>query len=217
MEWFNGKDAQLQKAIDLDSPRGVEEAVRAGADSNAKGQHDITPLMYAVGHFRKAAYKALLYLGADTAQRDAEGDNAITLAVDAYQRDPDFLLLAIHAGGDPNTRRADNDPILIRFINERNLPAIRMMKEAGADIDARNRSHRPLIVYAGLIEFWDVVWCLLELGARFDYADEPFTMTETFNSPKVTPPDSPLYPPKVKVWQFLRDHGVRVPASPGGR
>jgi hypothetical protein len=38
-------------------------------------------------------------------------------------------------GGDPNTTRPDGDPIIIRFINDRNLEGLRMMKEHGANLD----------------------------------------------------------------------------------
>ena len=57
-----------------------------------------------------------------------------------------------------------------------------------------------------------MAWCLLELGAKYDYeatlacSNEPFACAETFPAP-----DSPIYPYKKKVWQFLKDHGIAVP------
>src|SRR5207302_943583 len=98
------------------------------------------------------AYTRLLQIHADTAQRDDEKDNAMTLATQAYAKDPDYLLLALQANGDPNTRGPDNDPIIMRFVADRNLDAIRMMKAKGADIDVRGRTNRPLIITAGLAE-----------------------------------------------------------------
>lgn len=213
MEWFNGKDAAfaLQEAIDSDSPAAVAATVRAGASVNAKGLRGVTPLEYAICHFRKNAYAELLRQHANTAQRDDEGDNAMTLATNAFAKDRDYLLLALRAGGDSNTLRPDKDPIIIRFINDRNVEAIRLMKQNGADIDIRGRTNRPLIITAGLMEYWDVVWCLLELGARFDYEGEPITMERIFKPSDSTPPDSPLWPFKVKSWKFLREHGVQLP------
>lgn len=211
MDWFTGRNLVLQNAIDADDPAAVEAAIRAGAQVNAKGVHGVTPLEYAIGHFRKQAYQELLKLKADTAQRDDEKDNAMTLAVQAYAKDPDYLKLALEAGGDPNTRRPDNDPIIVRFINDRNLEAIRLMKKAGADLNIRNRADRPLVIYAGIIEYWDVVWCFLELGADYQYPNEPIGWKEIFNRPKVTPPDSPLRPYKVKAWKFLRERGIALP------
>ena len=213
MDWFHGKDLELQKAMDADNAAAVEAAVRAGANVNAKGVHGVTPLEYAIGHFRKQAYTQLLQLHANTAQRDDEGDNAMTLATQAFAKDQDYLLLALQAGGDPNTRRPNNDPIIMRFVADRNLDAIRMMKSRGADIDIRERTDRPLVISAALVEYWDVVWCLLELGARFDYKDDPITMKDILRPKKTTPtpPDSPLWPYKVKSWQFMRQHGLALP------
>ena len=217
MDWFQGKDLALQKALDADNPAAVDAAIQAGANLNARGVHGVTPLGYAIGHSSKRAYTRLLQLRADTAKRDDEKDNAMTLATQAYAKDPDYLLLALQAGGDPNTRRADNDPIIIRFVNDRNLDAVRMMKTNGADINIRDRGNDPIIITAGLMEYWDVVWCLLELGARFDYKGDPFTMQDIFKPRKstATPPDSPLWPYKVKSWKFMRQHGLALADLPG--
>ena len=211
MSWFTGSDEALEKAIDVDSPVAVQSAIKAGANVNAKGKLGVSLLEYAIGHNSKRCFQELLRLGADPEQRDDEGDNAVTLAAIAFSKDRDYLILAIKAGGDPNTRRPDRDPILVRFINDRNIEAIRMMKELGADLDLRSRTDSPLLIDAGTIEYWDVVWTMLELGAKYDYKNEPFGWPEVFNKPKVTPPDSPLWPFKVKSWKFLKDHGVAVP------
>jgi ankyrin repeat protein len=217
MDWFYGKDLALQKAMDAENPAAVDAAVQAGANVNARGLHGVTPLEYAIGHFSKRAYTRLLQLHADTAQRDDEKDNAMTLAARAYAKDPDYLLLALQAGGDPNTRRPDNDPIIMRFVADRNLDAIRMMNAKGANINIRDRGNDPIIVSAALVEYWDVVWCLLDLGAKFDYKDDPITMQDIFRPRPVspTPPDSPLWPYKVRSWRFMRQHGLALPDLPG--
>src|SRR5262249_24559626 len=100
---------------------------------------------------------------------------------------------------------------------DRNLDAIRMMGAKGANIDIRDRGNDPIIITAGLMEYWDVVWCLLELGARFDYTNEQVTMEQLFKPRKSTPtpPDSPLWPYKVKSWKFMRQHGLALPDLPG--
>ena len=217
MDWFQGKDLALQKAIDADNAAAVGGAVQAGANVNARGLHGVTPLEYAIGHFSKQAYTRLLQLHADTALRDDEKDNAMTLATQAYAKDPDYLLLALQAGGDPNTRRPNDDPIIMRFVADRNLDAIRMMKAKGADIDIRDRGNDPIIISAALTEYWDVVWCLLDLGAKFDYKGDPYTMQIIFRPREATatPPDSPLWPYKVKSWRFMRQHGLPLPDLPG--
>lgn len=213
MDEFTGKDLALQKAIDADSAEQVTAALRAGAGVNAKGAHGVTPLEYAIGHFKKAAFAELLRHHANPNQRDDEKDNAVTLAASAFARDPSYLLLVLKAGGDPNTRRPDNDPVLVRFIHDRNLEGIRTMKANGADLDLPDRNNDPMILVAGVVEYWDVVWCLLELGARYNYPESRYSWPKNFSDPRVTPPDSPLYSSKVKVWRFLKEHGVQVPKT----
>ena len=210
MDWFAGKDQVWESAIASDSAQAVDAAIRDGADVNATGVRGVTPLMYAVGHSKKNAYAALLAKGAHLDTRDEEGDNAVTLAVSAYAKDPSYLTLALDAGSDPNTLRSDDDPVLVRFVNDRNLDAIRMMHRFKADINARTRTGEALIIHAGLLEYWDVVECLLQLGARFDYSGEPFTVQDIFSDARVTPPDSPLFPHKVRVAKFLRERGVVI-------
>jgi uncharacterized protein len=215
MSWFTGKDGLLEAAIDADNGSQVEESVRAGANVNAKGLHGVTPLEYAIDHLHKNAYQALLRLGADPSLRDDRKENATTLATGSFARDPDYLLGALRAGADPNTRRPDGDPIIVRFLNDRNLDAITVMSQHGADLDLRNRSGDPLVISAAIVEFWDVVWRLLQLGAKYDYTHEPFSWAQILNRPKVTPPDSPLWPYKVRTWTFLHERGISLPSLPG--
>ncbi len=211
VDWFIGIDSPLQNALDEDSVPKLRAALRAGARVNAKGKFAVTPLEYAVGHFGKQTYIELLRQHADPNQKDQEGDNAVTLAVRAYAKDPEYLVLALKSGGDPNTRKADDDPILASFIASHNVEAIKLLASLGADIDARGRDASPLVVDAALTEDWDVVWCLLELGAKYDYSSERHSVQSGFRNPRATPPDSPLYKYKAQSWRFLTAHGVALP------
>ena len=73
MDWFAGKNAALERAIDLDNVDQLRKAIAGGAEINAKGRGGVTPLEYALGHFKKATYKALLDLHADSNQRTPKG------------------------------------------------------------------------------------------------------------------------------------------------
>jgi len=201
----------LEQAIIQDSPEGIVKAIRAGANPNFRGLHGITPLVMAVGRQKKQAVAELLRQGADTSVRDVEGDNAVTLAVPAYKRDPQMLDMLLNAGADPNTLFKSGYPIIMYFLHKHDLNAIRYLYGKGANIDACERSGRPLIIVEGIIEDWDSVWTLLELGAEFDYPNEPCIWHDIFSTPNDTPPDSSLWPFKVKVWKFLRQHGQPVP------
>lgn len=90
------------------------------------------------------------------------------------------------------------------------------MKVLGADMNALSRSRPPLVPDAALGSDWDVVWCLLELGAKYDPPPGP---PENNLGPMLADPspapDSPIHRYKVKVRDFLRAKGVRTPPLPG--
>lgn len=211
---FTGPNVALERAIEADDPAAVEAAIAAGADANAHGAHGVTPLAFAVGTARVRAAQALVRHRADPNVKDVEGDNAVTLAVNAYARDPALLRLVLDAGGDPNTRRRDGSPVIVRFGNDRDLAAITMLHERGADIDIVDDG-QPLAVGYAISEDWDVVWHLIELGARLDTPKVREGMMFAFKNPGFPSPDSPLYPAKVKVWQRLKGLGLN-PTPPMG-
>jgi uncharacterized protein len=215
MKYFQGNDAEkmLEQALEQDSAEGVVKAIKAGANPNTRGLYGVTPLEMAVGKFKKQVVAELLRQGADTSVRDVEGDNAVTIAVRAYKRDPQLLDMLLNAGADPNTLLNDDDPIIVQFLADHDLNAIRYLHGKGANIDARERTGDPLIMSEGVTKDWDSVWTLLKLGAKFNYPNERYTWPKIFSNPTVTPPDSTLWPFKVKSWKFLKQHGQPVPAK----
>ncbi len=188
-KYFQGSDAEkmLEQAIRQDSAEGIVKAIKAGANPNTRGLYGVTPLEMAVGDLRKNAVAELLRQGVDMNVRDVERNNAITWAVVAYKRDPQILDMLLDAGADPNTLRADGDPIIVRFLADHDLNAIRYLHGKGANIDARDRSNDPLIIKEGIGQDWDSVWTLLELGAKFYYPNHPFTWGDIFSRPSHTP------------------------------
>ena len=211
MMYFQETAKLLEQSIEHDDAIGVAKAIKAGENPNTQGLHGVTPLIMAVGKLKKQAVAELLRHGASTEQRDIEGDNAVTLAIRAYKKEPQLLDMVLKAGGNPNTLFPNSDPVIVRFLNDYNFDAVRYLKKAGADIDARNRSGDPLVISYGISEDWDAVWTLLDLGAQYNYPQEAFTWQDIFSTPDTTPPDSPLWPYKVKVWKFLKQNGQSVP------
>ena len=192
---FTGSDTALERAIEADDPAAVDAAITAGANPNVRGAHGVTPLEFAVGTFRKRAAQALVRHRADPNLKDAEGDSAVTLAVAAYARDPSLLDLVLDAGGDPNTRRSDGSPVIVRFGNDRDLAALTMLHARGADIDAVDDG-QPLLVSYATSEDWDVVWHLIELGARLDTPQAREGMIFAFKNPGFPSPTARSIPPR---------------------
>ena len=211
MAWFSGKDAALEQAIDADNAAGVQSSVRAGADVNARGRVGVTPLEYAIGHFKLHAYQALLSLKANPNQRDNEGDNAMTLARRAFRKDPSYLKLALEAGGDPNTRDTSNDPIMENFFPHSNIVGIKLLYQHGADLNAVDRNQAPLVILATENQYWTSAWTLLQLGARYDYNGVRGNIGSGFQNTEVLDPKGTYFADRRRCWQFLHSKGVKLP------
>ncbi len=63
--YFNGPEAELEVAILADDRAAIATALRAGANINARGIHNITPLMMAVDRLKRHAVAELLARGAN--------------------------------------------------------------------------------------------------------------------------------------------------------
>ena len=113
---FSGTEAVLERAITADNPEAVAAALAGGASVNGRGAHEVTPLEFAIGFMHKRAAAELIRHQADPDLKDAAGDSAVTLAVNGYTRDPELLRMVLDAGGDPNTLRADGNPVMYRFL-----------------------------------------------------------------------------------------------------
>lgn len=211
---FEGRNAVLEQAIIADDPQGIAAAIAGGADANATGALGVTPLAFAVGTGKGKAARALIGAGADPNVKDADGDTAVTLAVNRYALNPDLLELVLDAGGNPNAVRPDGDPVIVRFLNGANLEAISLMHARGADIDAIANG-QPLVVFAAYGADWDVVWHLITLGADLSGVQAQAGLVEAFKVPGATLPDSPLWDAKVQVYEHLRSLGLD-PVPPAG-
>ncbi len=208
----SGAQQRLELAVRMNDAQAIRQALLAGAQVNARGRKDATALMIAVDAQADRAVDALTAQGADPNLRATDGVTAVHLAVENHGTRPNgrhILEAVMRAGGDPNTRGPDRDPVLTRFTADRDLDDIRWFKSLGADLDALTRSERPLIADTALAQDWDVVWCLIELGAKYDYERSPDALSRSLRS-SYPSADSPLYPFKVKVWTFLKDKGIAV-------
>ncbi len=203
---FSGANAALEEAIMADDPAAVNTALSGGADANALGAVGVTPLAFAIGTGKERAARALIAAGANPNVEDDEGDTAVTLAVNRYAQQPELLRMVLDAGGNPNQQRPDGDPVIVRFINGADLDAITLMQSKGADMSAI-ANQQPLVVFAAYGADWDVVWHLITLGADLEDPKAREGLVESFKVPGATLPDSPLYPAKVKVYEYLRKLG----------
>ena len=209
----SGIQQQLEVAIRSNDPAAVARIVSAGAQVNARGKHDVTPLMIAVDAQAPNAVAALLHAGACAGSKASDGAGAVHLAVENHAATPNghaILEMIMKSGADPNTLRPDGDPVIMRFIYDNDLDDLRWFKSLGANVDIQARTGRPLIADVAFAQHWDAVWCLIELGAKYDYEQTLYPLSEALNSSYGSAPDSMLRPYKLKVWQFLKDRGIAI-------
>lgn len=216
--WFGPAEAALEAAIFADDAQAVAAALAAGANLNARGKWQATPLIAAADMLKEQAALALLKAGANPNLKAEDGTSAVSLAVANYRQAPALLKAVLDAGGDPNTRRPGGEPVIVRFVNDHDCDHMRMMKERGADLNALTRTKTPIILSASLSGDWDSVWCLLQLGAQYDYPPGPpeNNLVQRLSNP-YPGTDSPVYPYKVKVRDFLRAKGLPAPDLPGDK
>ena len=206
----NAAERALETAINNADAQGIVAAIAQGADVNTVGKAELTPLLLSVGRLKVNASRELLKNGADPQTRNMTKDNAMTVAVDAYYKVPELLEMLLEYGGNPSTRRSDNNPMIMRFLTDYKFDAVRYLASKGGDINARTRTEEPLVVSYALSGDWDAVWVLLKLGADYNYADEQLNIEGLLNDPDQHDPDSPIWPHKIRVWKFLKTKGAAV-------
>ena len=97
-----GPEAELEAAIRSDDRLGIGKAIAAGAQVNARGLHNVTPLMIGVDRLKPQAVEELLARGANPNLKADDGASAVSLAVENYRHAPEIMFAVLRAGGDPN-------------------------------------------------------------------------------------------------------------------
>ena len=165
----------------------VKLLIEAGADVNKANMDDITPLQLAAVEGQTEVVKLLIEAGADVNKADKNKISPLYTAV--YNGHTEIVKMLITAGADVfdshlnAAKKEGNEEIVkllvteiennVRFVNtvsEGNTEAVKLLIEAGADVNkAANRGRTPLYtaVHDGLIE---VAKVLIEAGADVNKA-----------------------------------------------
>jgi len=210
--YFNKEEKTLEVAIAADNGNAVKLAIKNGANPNTIGIHGVTPLIVTTGNLHFNAMKALVESGANLNTYDKNGDNAVTLAAQTYiNGDKRYLEYLLDHGGNPNSKLPDGDPVITRIALMHDLDAIRWLVAKGADVNVTSRTERPLVYYFASSLDWDTAWVLIELGAKYHFTDPRFSWEKRLSDTNETPPSSPLFEYKEKVWRKLCESGIEVP------
>lgn len=165
-------DSVLMSAAAGEDPAFLREVLARGADVNARDLSGSTALIWAASAGSDWAVELLLAHGADIHARDSAGNDALSTA--AGSGNPAVVRRLLAAGAAVNVGTDMDDPPLMRAASfgfaYRNIAPL---VEAGADVDAQDRSGRTALMQAAWIpgELTETVQALLDLGANPNLKD----------------------------------------------
>lgn len=174
----------LCHAIEADDLPEIERLVKAGANVNARGKDNMTPLLWSFPENKPERFQKLLELGADPNVRILSdlntksgliaGDSVTSLVCGT--RFPEFFDLVFQHGGDPNLKHPFWDcyplHLVIRGMASEKPKKIHRLLELGADIDAnldnpRTNGRSPVVSATLSFAQFDLALQLLEAGADY--------------------------------------------------
>jgi len=127
----------------------INDAIKNGANVNAKGNNEITPLMFAVmNNTNPEVFKALINAGADVNAKDIEGMTPIMFAA-WYNSNPEVLTILINAGADINVANSSGKtPLMFAVKNNSNPEVMAALLQYGVNSKARDNSGNKALDYA---------------------------------------------------------------------
>ena len=129
-------DSLLLAAIDsVDVPR-VTQLLDEGADPNARGPVQDTPLMRAAAVDSPALVELLLQRGADPTALDQDGDGVLGYYLPPFGSGAEILRLAVAHGADPDIANLEGVTPLMFAVSSGDAALVGALLDAGADADA---------------------------------------------------------------------------------
>ncbi len=213
----------LCDAIEANDLPEMDRLIAAGADVNAIGKDNMTPLLWAFPDNKLDRFTKLLEAGADpnvvvTSYFDSKGimpdDSVMTLA--AGTNFEGYLKAVLKHGGDPNLEgRLGRLPLHCVMTSGPNPEErIKMLLKAGADINGVGEAGDPPIIRAAGYGNFPLAIFLLEQGADPRVRDAHLSnIADTLVIREMN--NSKRWPPSVRadffrLEQWLLDHNISV-------
>ncbi|WP_129140394.1 ankyrin repeat domain-containing protein [Modicisalibacter coralii] len=150
--------------------QAMQRALDRGADPNAAGKDEMTPLFWVVTmQLNINGLSYLLEHGGDPnlTIRDKENpDDKTFLLYQAYKNpDPNFIKAVLSAGADPNTLIDEHDTLLFLSMTDKRLKQVEALIDSGADVDFSGQFGRTPLINAVVGDEYETALALLEAGA----------------------------------------------------
>lgn len=202
--------AELAEAAKKGDVKKVKLLVSKGIDVNARGKDDCTPLIYSLTGANLKGAEQLLELGADPNMQTKVGDSAMSLA--ANRPDSEALKLMLKHGGEVNlwTDYRDNSkpaPIF-NAISSRCPENVRILIEAGANLNMRDHEGWTPLMFAAVLDSYNMMYVLLEAGADLQMKDPMgYTVTWYILDANINP-KSEVFQARKKCMDFMEKKGI---------
>lgn len=205
-------EARLALAAGQGDVEEVKRLVARGANVNATGDKNLTPLGWALFQKNPAGMRALLEAGADPNQPVSPKKHLYPVWVAAGLDNPELLKVLLEFKGDPNVRtRSAEYSALSRAA--RSLENVRLLVEAGADVNTADSLGHPFVVDAAALKEYDIVMYMLEKGFSRNLPLLAWEVND--RRPDGRAPVSPsLEPKRLQVMAKLKQLGITPPEGP---
>lgn len=201
---------ELAKAAGRGDVKEVNRLVASGVNVNTAGQHDITPLWWALWKKNYEGFIALLNQGANPNAQHADGYPIMYLAAD--MNDSRFLEATLNHGGNPNLPGRGGWPPLVMAVQSGFKTNVDLLLAAKADAnwhDSISGETLPMVAIGSRVDY-EMAYQLLEHGA--DPTLKAFhgkTLADTIElvSKNASNNNDPW---RAKVIEYLRSKGMTV-------
>lgn len=204
----------LAKAAGRGDVKEINRLVAEGADVNAVGKHEITPLWWAAWASDLQGFTALLEKGANPNAQRKDGVPLMHLLT--WMKRPEFLEAALKNRGDANLRdlRTGETPLFPAIVKRRSAQ-IELLFAAKADVNARELREGetlPMTLIAARVDY-EFAYRLFQMGADPALKTKSGSNIADYIELRSQHASNNSDPWRAKVLEYLRSKGV-TPAKP---
>lgn len=207
-------DVELVKAIMKGDVAKVKQLAASGANINAVGQYEVTPLSVALECQQKEIVGLLLQLGVDPNFTTSKG--AVPAFIATEREDPDYLNILLARGLNPNLKE-DGEPLVFAAIREGQWEQFKILMHNGVDIQSKSRNNTSLVQQLVSVSQYDLAKDLILKGADFVSPNNTgLTVLERLVNDQTrlcADPKHPACQKRAELLRMLTERGVKVPSD----
>lgn len=205
------KTRALSDAAEKANLAEINSLLSEGVLIDSTGEYGFTPLAWVLFKGNKDGFEHLLKKGASPNARLGGNFKSILFGA-TKMKDPFFLETALKYGGDPNQTIpmfSWEEPLFWFAITNKRLENLKTLLEYGVDVNATEHNGKTIISCAAGLGQFDMVYLLLERGARYSVERKYGTLVERLEN-RAVHPDDRQYAWRNKVLELLSVQGVEV-------